>query len=59
MNNAQIEQFHWMATPTSAKAWAQGGGLMVWLSVACGLVGSGGYIASVFFGNFVTLFIAG
>lgn len=58
MNNAQIEQFHWMATPTSAKAWAQGGGLMVWLSVACGLVGSGGYIASVFFGNFVTLFIS-
>lgn len=58
MNKEQTEQFHWMAMPTDAKAWAQGGGLMVWLSVAFGLVGAGGYITSVFFGSFVTLLIS-
>lgn len=58
MNKEQIEQFHWMAAPTAAKAWAQGGGLMVWLSVAFGLVGAGGYIVSVFFGSFVTLLVS-
>lgn len=58
MGKEQTEQFHWMAMPTTAKAWSQGGGLMVWLSVACGLVGAGGYIASAFFGNFATLLIS-
>lgn len=58
MNKEQAEQFHWMAMPTTAKAWASGGGLMVWLSVAFGLVGAGGYIISVFFGNFVTLLVS-
>lgn len=58
MNKELSEQFHWMAMPTTAKAWAYGGGLMVWLSVAFGLVGAGGYIASVFFGNFMTLLIS-
>lgn len=31
---------------------------MVWLSVAFGLVGAGGYIVSVLFGNFLTLLIS-
>ena len=31
---------------------------MVWLSVAFGLVGAGGYIVSVFFGSFVTLLVS-
>lgn len=58
MNKEQSEKFHWMAEPTSAKAWGQGGGLMVWLSVAFGLVGAGGYIVSVLFGNFITLLVS-
>lgn len=58
MNKELNEQFHWMAMPTTAKAWASGGGLMVWLSVAFGLVGAGGYIVSALFGNFVTLLIS-
>lgn len=58
MNKELSEQFHWMAMPTTAKAWAQGGGLMVWLSVAFGLVGAGGYVVSMFFGSFVTLLIS-
>lgn len=52
------KNYDWMVEPTTASAWAQGGGLMVWLSVACGLVGAGGYIVSVFFGNFITLLIS-
>lgn len=52
------KKYDWMVEPTVASAWAQGGGLMVWLSVACGLVGAGGYIVSVFFGNFTTLLIS-
>lgn len=58
MNKEQSEKFHWMAAPTTAKAWGQGGGLMVWLSVAFGLVGAGGYIVSVLFGNFITLLVS-
>lgn len=58
MNTELNEQFHWMAMPTTAKAWATGGGLMVWLSVAFGLVGAGGYIVSAFFGGFLTLLIS-
>ena len=28
------KNYDWMVEPTTASAWAQGGGLMVWLSVA-------------------------
>lgn len=58
MDKELKEQFQWMVAPTTAKAWGAGGGLMVWLSVACGLVGAGGYIASALFGNFMTLLIS-
>ena len=49
------EQYNWLITPTKQNSWVAGHGLMVWLSVAFGLVGAGGFLVAVFLGNFYAL----
>ena len=58
MTEKNSEQFGWMTTPTAASAWGKGEGLMVWLSVAFGLVGAGGYLVASFSGSFIALLIS-
>lgn len=50
--------YGWMTQPTAHETWVKGSGMIVWLSVAFGLIGSGAYIVSAFLGTFLGMALA-
>jgi len=53
-----MKPYDWMVTYTPQTDWIKGGGAIVWLSFFTGLIGSGAYLASLYFGSFTGMTVS-
>jgi formate-dependent nitrite reductase membrane component NrfD len=53
-----MKAYEWMVKYTPQTDWIKGGGIVVWLSFFTGIVGSGAYLASLYFNNFTGMVIS-